>query len=210
VTLVSHFGPAAPLELDGFVEFARNLDAPFIYDTIRDAEPIGEGIPARFPASVRRRYERVASFPEGLIVFGDAICSFNPVYGQGMSTSLLEAVALDKELAKGSGELARRFFAAASKIVDMPWGIAVGNDLRMPEATGPRSAGVNLINWYISKLHETAHRSDACSLAFHRAGNLLAAPPSVMKPSIAVRVLWDHMFRPTASGGVKAAEPARV
>jgi 2-polyprenyl-6-methoxyphenol hydroxylase-like FAD-dependent oxidoreductase len=193
VTLVSHFGNYAPTELDGFIEFARSLPAPYIHEVIRDAEPLGDGFSARFPVSVRRRYERMQRFPEGYLVFGDAICSFNPVYGQGMSVAALESEQLAQALAEGHENLAKRFFARAEKVVDIPWSIAVGNDLRMPEAVGPRTAGVKFINWYMAKLHQAAHHDEVPAMAFHRVANLLAAPPSVMHPRVAARVLWGNL-----------------
>ncbi len=192
VTLVSHFGNYAPTGLDGFLEFARNLPAPYIYEVIRDAEPLGDAASARFPASVRRRYEKLQRYPEGYLVVGDAISIFNPVYGQGMSVAALESEQLAETLAEGSTNLAKRFFARAAKVVDIPWSIAVGNDLRMPETVGPRTAGVKFINWYMAKLHKAAHQDEVPSLAFHRVANLLAAPPSVMHPRIAARVLWGN------------------
>jgi 2-polyprenyl-6-methoxyphenol hydroxylase-like FAD-dependent oxidoreductase len=82
---------------------------------------------------------------------GDAMSSFNPIYGQGMTVAALEAMALHATLAEGSEDLARRFFRRASKVIDIPWSIAVGNDLRMPEAIGPRSAAVKVINAYMAE-----------------------------------------------------------
>jgi len=123
-------------------------------------------------------------------VFGDAIASFNPIYGQGMSVAALESEELAAVLQQGSGELlGPRFFRRAAKIVDIPWAISVGNDLRMPETIGPRNIGVNFINWYMSKLHKTAHADPIAALAFFRVGNLLAPPPSVLHPNVAWRVL---------------------
>src|SRR5579872_1533026 len=193
LTLIGHFGQVAPPELKGFIEYARTLPAPYIHEVIQDAEPIGEPVSARFPASVRRRYEKLKRFPEGYLVFGDAISSFNPIYGQGMSAAALEAVELIQTLAGGTNDLARRFFRRAAKVVDIPWAVAVGNDLRMTETVGPRNAGVNVINWYLSKLHHAAHRDPVPALAFHRVGNLLAPPPSVMHPRIAWRVLLGNL-----------------
>jgi 2-polyprenyl-6-methoxyphenol hydroxylase-like FAD-dependent oxidoreductase len=193
VTLVSYFGNYAPTDLEGFIEFARNLPAPFIYDVIRRAEPISEPASARFPASVRRRYENLDRFPDGFVVFGDAISSFNPMYGQGMSVAALEAVQLGETLAEGTADLARRFFRKAAKVVDSPWNIVAGGDLRIPETVGPRNAGVNFINWYMSKLHRAAHHDPVVALAFHEVGNLLAPPETVMHPRIVARVLWGNL-----------------
>ena len=107
----------------------------------------------------------------------------------------LEALELDRSLAEGERDLAKRFFARASKLTDIPWSIAVGNDLRMPEAVGPRSMGVNFINWYMAKLHKAGHRDHVATLAFHNVANLLAPPPSVMQPKVALRVLRGNLFR---------------
>ena len=205
VTLVSYFGNYAPTDLEGFIEFARNLPAPFIYDVIRHAEPISEPASARFPASVRRRYEKLDRFPDGYLVFGDAISSFNPMYGQGMSVAALEAMALHETLVEGAADLARRFFRRAAKIVDTPWDIVVGGDLRIPETIGPRNAGVKLINWYMSRLHRAAHHDPVTALAFHKVGNLLASPETVMHPRIVARVLWGNL-RPR--GKTRAGDPA--
>lgn len=208
VTLVSYFRNYAPTELEGFIEFARNLPAPYIYDVVRHAEPISEPVSARFPASVRRRYEKLDRFPDGFLVFGDAISSFNPMYGQGMSVAALEAEALSETLAEGSSDLGRRFFRKAATVVDTPWNIVVGGDLRIPETIGPRNAGVSFVNWYMSKLHRAAHHDPVVAMAFHKVGNLLAPPPSVMHPRIAARVLWGNLRpRPKTS---TAAESMRV
>jgi 2-polyprenyl-6-methoxyphenol hydroxylase-like FAD-dependent oxidoreductase len=204
VTLITHFGSCAPEDLHGFVEFARTLPAPYIHEVVRNADPIGEAATARFSASVRRRYERLSRLPGGYLVLGDAMCSFNPIYGQGMSVAALEALELDKVLASGSSDLARSFFARAAKVVDIPWSIAVGNDLRMPETVGPRSTSGKFINWYISKLHRAAHGDSMPALAFLKVNNLIAPPSSLMHPRVASRVLLSHL---TASSKEKAPYP---
>jgi 2-polyprenyl-6-methoxyphenol hydroxylase-like FAD-dependent oxidoreductase len=205
VTLIAHFQPSAPEEIGGFIEYARSLDAPFIYEVVRDAEPLGDGHSSRFPASVRRRYERLTRFPEGLLVFGDAISSFNPIYGQGMSVACLQAEVLDEVMATGSTRLAKRFFTRAATVIDIPWSIAVGNDLRMPEAVGPRTAAGKMINWYMVRLHRAAHVDPVCAIAFHKVSNLLAAPPTVMSPRIAMRVLGRNL---AGGNGRVVEEPA--
>lgn len=195
VTLISYFGNYAPAELEGFIEFARNLSAPYIYEVIRQAEPISEPASARFPASVRRRYEKLDRFPAGFVVFGDAISSFNPMYGQGMSVAALEAVELADTIGRGPSDIGRRFFRRAARVVDIHWSIVVGSDLRIPETIGPRNAGVTFINWYMAKLHKAAHHDPVVALAFHKVGNLLAPPASVMNPRISARVLWGNLRR---------------
>jgi 2-polyprenyl-6-methoxyphenol hydroxylase-like FAD-dependent oxidoreductase len=199
VTLLSHFGEGAPADLPGFIEFARTLAAPYLYELVRRAEPLDEASVLRFPASVRRRYEELERFPEGYLVIGGAISSFNPIYGQGMTAAALQALALQSALAEGSNRLASRFFARVSKVIDIRWSMAVGADLRRPDTVGRRILGVKIINSYMTKLHKAAHR----------VANLLASPASLMHPRIAARVLWNNLcaqrrhspFRRVASVG---------
>jgi len=195
VTLIGHFGQTAPSDLDGFIEYARTLPAPYIYDVIKGSEPMSEPDTIRFPASIRLRYEKLDRFPEGYLVFGDAIASFNPIYGQGMSVAALESIELDAVLNAGTGDVARRFFRRAAKVVDIAWAISVGNDLRIPETVGPRNAGVNFVNWYMSKLHKAAHADTVPAMAFFRVANLLAPPASVLHPKVAWRVFLRNAAR---------------
>ncbi|MDQ4074728.1 MAG: monooxygenase [Chloroflexota bacterium] len=193
VTLNGYVGEKPPTDEQNFLAYARSLPAPDIYEVIREAEPLSEVISGTFPASQRRYYEKLARFPEGLLVVGDALCSFNPIYGQGMTVAVLEALALRACLAGGPERLAQRFFKQASKLVDIPWSISVGSDLRFPEVEGKRSPAVQFINWYISKLHVAARHDPAVALAFHRVVNLMAPPPSMLRPGIALRVLWGNL-----------------
>jgi 2-polyprenyl-6-methoxyphenol hydroxylase-like FAD-dependent oxidoreductase len=188
VTLISHFGEPAPEDLAGFIAWSGTLPAAYIYNVIRHAEPIGEAAQAGMPASLRRRYEALDRFPQGFLVIGDALCSFNPIYGQGMTVAAMEARALSETLAEPGPALARRFFTRAARAVDAPWTMAVGNDLRMPETIGPRTLPVRLINWYVTKLQRAAHTDGVLACAFHRVGNLLDPPASLLRPHLAWRV----------------------
>ena len=189
VTLSARSGEKVPTDLGQFIEFARTLPAPYIYNVISRAQAIGEPQSARFPASVRRCYEHMNRFPEGFLVLGDAICSFNPVYGQGITIASLEAAELDKALREGSRKLAQRFFARAAKIVDAPWSMAAGNDLRMPDVPGKRTVADHFLHWYLAKLNMAARYDKSAVIAFQKAQNLLAPPQSQLKPALMARVL---------------------
>jgi 2-polyprenyl-6-methoxyphenol hydroxylase-like FAD-dependent oxidoreductase len=189
VTLAGMLGDHPPTDPDGFLDFARSLRFPDIYQTIRDAEPLDDPVPFRFPASVRHRYERLERFPDGLLVLGDAVCSFNPIYGQGMSVAALEALTLRRHLQRGIQPQPRQVFRELTRVVDVPWDIAVGADLNVPGVQGRRTLKVRLVNAYIARLHAAAAHDAHLASAFVRVAGLVAPPQTLLRPSIAVRVL---------------------
>jgi 2-polyprenyl-6-methoxyphenol hydroxylase-like FAD-dependent oxidoreductase len=203
VTIGGYLGDHAPTDYQGFLESARRLPAPHIYNVIKDGELLSGPVAYKFPANLRRRYEKLARFPEGYLVFGDALCSFNPIYGQGMTVAAMEAVALGECLANGRDRLAKHFFAKASKIIDISWSAAVGNDLGFPEVEGPRTPMVRFLNWYIGKLHLAAHNDAQVSIAFLKVINMTVPPTSIMHPRIVWRVmkanLWPGRQKASAS-----------
>jgi hypothetical protein len=136
VSIGGYFGDHAPDDDQLFAAYAGSLPTSDIYDIVAHAEPLGDFVRYRYPANLRRRYERLAEFPKGYLVFGDALCSFNPVYGQGMTVAAQEAMLLRECLDVGAADLARRFFARAADVIDTPWDIAVGNDFAASEGRG--------------------------------------------------------------------------
>lgn len=193
LTLIGFAGDAPPADEEGFSAYARSLAAPEIYTVIKDAEPLSDFLPYRVKANQRRRYEHLRRFPEGFLTFGDALCSFNPVYGQGMSVAAMEALDLQQELRCGTEKLWRRFFRRAARSIDSPWQIVSGGDLRFPESKGKRTLTTRLINLYMKRLHVAARRDPMVARSFSEVTGLLAPPSSLMRPRIVWRVLWENL-----------------
>jgi 2-polyprenyl-6-methoxyphenol hydroxylase-like FAD-dependent oxidoreductase len=189
LTLAGILGDHPPTDPGGFLAFARSLRFPDIYETIRDAEPLDDPVPFRFPASVRHRYERLDRFPDGLLVLGDAVASFNPIYGQGMSVAALEALALRRHLERGPEPQPHRWFRDLARLVDVPWDMAAGGDLAFPGVPGRRTLKGRLASAYLTRLHAAAAHDAHLASAFIRVAGLVAPPQTLLRPQVAVRVL---------------------
>lgn len=186
-------GDHAPADPEGFTEYTKGLAAPDLHRLIRDAEPLSDVMRFGTPASVRRRYEKLARFPAGCLALGDALSAFNPIYGQGITVAALEALALRECLSRGDADLARRFFRRAAKFIDTPWQMAVSNDLRFPEIPGRRSRVRPVLQAYLHRFHRAARHDPVLSLAFIDVLALRKPPASLLSPRLAWRVLRGNL-----------------
>ena len=189
LTVVGICGDHPPTDPSAFDEFVAALPSADIAAAIAGARPLDDPVPFRFPASVRHRYERLVRFPAGLLVIGDAVCSFNPVYGQGITVAATQAMTLRRLLTRDGVPDARRYFRAIAAAIDVPWDIAVGADLAFPQVPGKRSAKVRLVNAYLPRLHAAAARDGALAAALVRVIGLKDRPQTLLRPDRALRVL---------------------
>jgi 2-polyprenyl-6-methoxyphenol hydroxylase-like FAD-dependent oxidoreductase len=189
LTIIGYEGHHPPTDPEGFLAFVETMAPPDVFAAVCDAEPLDDIVAHGFPASFRRRYERLRLFPAGLLVFGDAICSLNPAYALGMSVAALQAVALRDSLAGGDGDLARRFFRAAAKPVNIAWQLVVGPDLALPQVQGPRPLPVRVINAYVNRVMAAAERDPAVAEKFLRVIGLQDPPSRLFRPSMALRAM---------------------
>lgn len=196
VTLAGVHGERPPTDEEGFIAFARELPAPDLYRLISRVEPLSEIVPYRFSASLRRHYEKLRRFPDGYLVMGDAVCSFNPIYGQGMTSVAMQAQTLYRLLAQRERKphgLWRQLFKETAKVVDIPWQSAVGEDFRFAETQGPKAPGTDLINAYVTKVHAATHHDTVVYGQFLKVMNLMAPPSSLFRPAIMRRVLRQRL-----------------
>jgi 2-polyprenyl-6-methoxyphenol hydroxylase-like FAD-dependent oxidoreductase len=191
LTLGGWLGDHAPSDEAGFQAFAESLPAPDIADILRGRETLDGPYVHRMRASRRRLYEKLSRHPLGLLVIGDAVCSFNPVYGQGMSSAALQAEALARGLdeARTEERLAGSYYRAVARIVDNPWSIGAGAHQVYPDAAGERPLPLRLVNRYVARVHRAAIHDEEVQRAFLQVMSLLAPPPSLMRPALALRVL---------------------
>jgi 2-polyprenyl-6-methoxyphenol hydroxylase-like FAD-dependent oxidoreductase len=193
VTLAGWLADFPPSDDQGYLEFAGSLEVPDVRSNLERAEPLTPIVVHRFPSNLRRHYEKLPRIPESLIVLGDALSSFNPVYGQGMTVAALQAVTLERclqdhsRVASRSRGLSRRFHRLASKVVDVAWQLAVGEDLRYPGVKGYRPAGTSFLHWHTGLVHQATARDEHVARKFYEVVHLLQPPPMLFHPTVLTR-----------------------
>ena len=194
-TVFGMVGHEPPGDLAGMLSFAQEYGPTHVLAAVRAAEPLGEVTRHRMPFSQWRRYDKMRRFPDGLLVCGDAICSFDPIYGQGMTVSALDAVALRDCLRRGSHELPRRYFRAAAKSIGLAWRMGAGSDLAFPEVEGRRSLSMRVSNRFVDWVL-TACESDAViAEKFFRVNNFIDPPVRLLDPFFISRVATVNLRR---------------
>lgn len=187
-------GQQPPADRASLIAAAEQFAPPSLVAAVRAAEPLSEVSVYRYPASAWRRYDKMRRFPDGLLAVGDAICSLNPIYGQGMSVAALEALALRDCLARGEGDLARRFFRTSAQHIGRAWS---GNRRRgwmltqgaKSVAAERHSLSMRFANWCTGKLLLAAEHDIVITEAFFRVLNLVDPPNRMLRPSVLRRLV---------------------
>ncbi|MCX2933959.1 FAD-dependent oxidoreductase [Mycobacterium sp. CVI_P3] len=166
-----------------------------IYDALEAAEPVGRAAHYRTPSNRWRRYDSLERIPDGFVVTGDAVCSFNPIYGQGMSVAALDAMALRRCLRRGDRDLPRRFFQAAAKSIRVAWRNATSADLSLPEVAGERPLGIRINNKFSDWVLTAVETDPAVNGQFFRVLGMLDSPARLMRPTLLARVARANVAR---------------
>lgn len=203
VTLLGSAGQYPPTERDGFLEFARALAYPDLYDAIKDAEPLSPIYGYRDTSNQLHRFEKMRTFPDSFVVLGDAVAAFNPVYGQGMTVAALGARELDRQLrALPSGTFrgfGRRFQRALARQVSMPWRLAITADVSVPGVTGARAnLTAKLLGAYLRRVFQVIPDLPRAQITFIRVVNMISSPVALFHPAILARALLIRRKSPTS------------
>jgi 2-polyprenyl-6-methoxyphenol hydroxylase-like FAD-dependent oxidoreductase len=190
VTLAGILGDHPPTDPAGFEAFAASLPFADIAEAIAGAQALDHPVAFRFPASLRRRYEQLHEFPDGLLVIGDAVCSVNPIYGHGMTVAANQVLVLRRLLARSRSPAPGSYFQAIAKTINPPWDFTVRADLAFPGVPGPRTGQVRMLNIYLSALLAAATRDVALGTAFIRVMGLLDRAAGLLRPDRVLRMWW--------------------
>lgn len=197
VTLGGMATEQAPTDEAEFLEFARSLRDPSIYETMRQAEPLSPIYAYRRTENCWRHYERLPRLPEGIVAVGDAVCAFNPVYGQGMSVAAMGASTLDECLQRApSDRLTPYFQRQLTRVIANPWAMATAEDCRWPTTEGTRPGGIEaLMQRYGDQLVLLATEHHEVFQTFAQVIHFMAPPTALFQPHIAAPVLTSF-FNP--------------
>jgi 2-polyprenyl-6-methoxyphenol hydroxylase-like FAD-dependent oxidoreductase len=204
VTVSGVDGHQPPTDLAGMLDSAAQFAPPSVLAALRAGTPVGEVSIYRYPGSMWRRYDQMHRFPGGLLVFGDAIASFNPSYGQGMTMAALQAVALKDCLARGDADLSRRFFVAAAQTLGMVWQtnritgeFAPASPQRQRgRGTSPlRQVQRRLMAWWMDQIMIAVGNDIVIAETLFRVRNLTAPPTRLQDPRFHARVIVANLRR---------------
>jgi 2-polyprenyl-6-methoxyphenol hydroxylase-like FAD-dependent oxidoreductase len=213
-TVFGMVGHQPPRDLAGMLSFAQEYCPVHLIAAMQAAEPIGEVAHHHMPSSQWRRYDKMAQLPDGLLVCGDAICSVNPIYGQGMTLAALEVATLRQCLRGGGSDLPRRYFHASAKPIGVAWQMVASSDLTFPAVAGRRSrlmrVTTRLLDWTL-----TACESDlVVAVRFFKVNGLIYSPLRLLHPVFVYRVAVVNLRRRRGDGQFRRpkspTEPARA
>lgn len=183
-----------PSDEEGFLDYLHSLPHPALYELIKDAEPLTPIALYRFAANRRRYYERLSKPPEGFVVMGDALCSFNPIYGQGMTVAAIEAETLQTCLQRQrQGDMTgftRQFQKAIAKTVSVAWMFTTSEDFRYPETEGKRPFGMVFFHRYSRRLLEATAENPLLAQSFYQVMHMLKSPTALFTPRVLAAVLF--------------------
>jgi len=187
-------GDYPPTEREDVLAFAAALPHQVLAETLRRARFLSPVARMIYPANRFRHYERFDALPLGLLPLGDALCSFNPTYGHGMSSAALQAQALNETLsARAPGDdlraLSQRYLARAAEVAALPWRQANYNDFLYPTTEGDRAMFSAEEMQYRTAVQFAALRDELVREKLNEVGQLLAPFETLLAPEIRRRVI---------------------
>jgi 2-polyprenyl-6-methoxyphenol hydroxylase-like FAD-dependent oxidoreductase len=199
-TLSGVGGDYPPTDEEGFMEFARSLRTPMLYEAIKDAEPISAISGYRDTENRRRHYEKLARQPDNFLVTGDAACAFNPVYAQGMTTAALGAEVLEECLRESDylAGLSKRFQKRLAKATAGSWLLATGEDFRVQGVEGGKASfATRLTHRYMDQVLALSLHDIEVRRTFLEVFGMLKPPTALFGPSVVIKLLRGATRRVT-------------
>ncbi|MFE2043550.1 NAD(P)/FAD-dependent oxidoreductase [Streptomyces sp. NPDC059477] len=202
VSLAGTRGGEPPADPEGFLRYTLDLPDPIVGRLISGAEPLTDVRIGHSTSNVRRYLEKARRWPEGFVVLGDAVATFNPAYGQGMSVAAFGARVLSEEVRRTgltAPELARRVQRGVARTVDAAWTMAVSQDVWYPEARGGGPGFADrLAAAYSRRLTGAATGSYVAASALWDVTSMTAGPARLLRPGAVLAATLGSPLPPLA------------
>jgi len=202
VTALGFGAQRPPRDADGFAAFLAALPDPALSEIQQLGRPVGEVAVHRQTGNRRQRYGGVQDWPEGLLAVGDALCCFDPIYGQGITVSACQALHLRTALeSEGRAGASRRLLRELDRVVDFPWAVAIGQDLQMPSSSGRQTPAQAAVSAWASQVARRAVQGDlrahqVLMQTYHLEGSATA----LLHPALVASVAIGRLSRTAARG----------
>ncbi|MFG2793454.1 NAD(P)/FAD-dependent oxidoreductase [Streptomyces sp. NPDC048419] len=203
-------GGEPPSDEQGFLEYCLSLPHPIVGQLISSAEPLTDVVVSRSTSNVRRYFEKSPLWPEQFLVLGDALATFNPAYGQGISVAALGARDLYRALQQGgicSPGLTERVLHSVSRHVNTAWSTAVAMDVLYPEVRGGRpTIADRAAAAYVRRLTRAATSSWNAAAALWDITSLQAPPSRAVRPAALLATLTKPLLRQISEPPLQPSE----
>ncbi|OPG07020.1 FAD-binding monooxygenase [Microbispora sp. GKU 823] len=197
MTTYGILGDHPPTDQAGLYAWIDSLGIPEYTEALRDAEPLTEPVAFRFPTTMRRRYEDMPRFPQGLLVTGDAVTCFNPVYAGGMTVAAKSALVIRDHLHTGAAPRPLEYFRdLARTVIDPQWEMTNTVDLSFPGVEGKRTFKVRLAQAMAKRTIIAATRDGKVTAAYMRAAGQVERPETLQRPAMLLRILLQSLRGP--------------
>jgi len=198
VTLQGYVGIRALTDEEAFLDYAATLAHPHLHRMLKAAEPVSPVYGFLETSNRYRHYARRGASPAGLIVIGDAVAAFNPVYGQGLSAAATHAIAMRDILA--SAGLRGGFTAATQRAIarasSWPWRTATTVDRQFLAAAAAETgsgakttAAGRASQWFSDRLMAHAATNEHVAKVMHGVYQHALPPARLLSPAVVLRAL---------------------
>lgn len=198
LTTYGLLGDHPPTDQDALYRWVKSLGAKDVYQTLRYADVVDEPVPFKFPTTLRRHYHTLKRLPEGLLVTGDAITCFNPVYAGGMTIAALSAITMRSHLHSGAQPVPQDYFQDLFNDAITPqWEMTNMVDLSFPGVPGDRPLSLRIGQFFMKKMQIAATRDSKVTAAYFTAAGQVVKPSTLQKPAMLLRILFKSLLGPT-------------
>jgi 2-polyprenyl-6-methoxyphenol hydroxylase-like FAD-dependent oxidoreductase len=179
----------APRDHKGFVAWTKGLPHPVIHDMLVRAEPVSDFKTYKIPFGIWYRYDQMPKFPQRLIPMGEALTSFNPMYGQGMSLAAGQALSLREAITGGlDAHLSARYFEGCHTLNGVGWSVMETRDFAYDCTSGDRPADLEARWQAASDIRQLAETDSEVHTLSVRVTHLLESPYELARPEIIEKV----------------------